>query len=150
MSRALKYGDLTAAQEEHVKAELNPVDTDTLYDEFLDELGDVEIGGLTYSHAHAFKKVDPIAYRCGFSDFEDSLLRDGDYYEIDEELYDAGEVNDLTSSTKTKASQHRHIPGIPANPLGPDGDPRGAEPVFVERDFWLGGVLCPIRSNPDD
>lgn len=41
------------------------------YDEYLNELGDVTIGGLTYDQAEAFKRIDPIAYRCGFNDWAD-------------------------------------------------------------------------------
>lgn len=33
--------------------------------------GDVEIGGLKYAHSEAFKRVDPIAYRCSFNDWAD-------------------------------------------------------------------------------
>lgn len=41
------------------------------YDESLNELGEVTIGGLQYEQAEALKRVDPIAYRCGFNDWAD-------------------------------------------------------------------------------
>lgn len=41
------------------------------YDEYLNECGDVTIGGLQYEQAEALKRVDPIAYRCGFNDWAD-------------------------------------------------------------------------------
>ena len=41
------------------------------YDEFLNGLGDVTIGGLQYEQSEALKRVDPVAYRCGFNDWAD-------------------------------------------------------------------------------
>ena len=42
----------------------------TEYDNFLDECyGPVEIAGYTYDVSETFKRVDPVAYRCGFSDY---------------------------------------------------------------------------------
>ena len=40
------------------------------YDEMLDECHpEVSVCGFTYSPSHALKELDPIAYRCGFSDY---------------------------------------------------------------------------------
>lgn len=41
------------------------------YDEFLNEMGNVIIGGLQYEQSEALKRVDPVAYRCGFNDWAD-------------------------------------------------------------------------------
>lgn len=42
------------------------------YRELLDDLyGDVEICGLSYSASNALESVDPIAFRCGFSDMQE-------------------------------------------------------------------------------
>ena len=47
------------------------------YDEMLDEIyGDVNIGGHLYSTSRALSKVDPIAYRVGFSDYLSMLEKD--------------------------------------------------------------------------
>lgn len=43
------------------------------YEELLDEMGDVEIGNLSYSPSHVLKNVDPIAYRQGLLDYIDGL-----------------------------------------------------------------------------
>jgi len=40
-----------------------------LYDEMLDEQGVIRIGNLEYYPSYVLEKVDPIAYRVGFSDF---------------------------------------------------------------------------------
>lgn len=52
-----------------------------MYDEMLDEHGEVRIGTLTYSASEVLKAVDPIAYRTGLSDYADSLIQDG--YEVE-------------------------------------------------------------------
>lgn len=46
------------------------------YDEMLDCDGTVSVGGLEFYPSNILEKCDPIAYRCGFSDFTDSLLDD--------------------------------------------------------------------------
>ena len=38
--------------------------------------GPVELCGMTYDAAHVLESVDPIAYRCGFSDWQDSQYSD--------------------------------------------------------------------------
>jgi len=47
------------------------------YDEMLDEQGDLKIGNLSYSPSHVLKNIDNIAYSCGFNDYVDSLMQDG-------------------------------------------------------------------------
>lgn len=43
------------------------------YDEMLDECyGEIEICGYSYSASHALYNVDPVAYNCGRSDWEDA------------------------------------------------------------------------------
>lgn len=59
------------------------------YDEMIDDLGDVNIGSLSYSASHVLKNIDEIAYNCGFSDY------------IDEELSNIeGEIDDLNDELK--------------------------------------------------
>lgn len=45
---------------------------DDEYDDYIDEFSTVEIGSLTYSGSRVLKELDPIAYRCGYSDFTDA------------------------------------------------------------------------------
>lgn len=42
-----------------------------LYDEALNEMGDVKIGDMAYTIDRVLKEVDPVAYRCGFVDWLD-------------------------------------------------------------------------------
>lgn len=63
------------------------------YDEWLDELyPDTEICGISYSASIALKRVDPVAYDCGFYDYQEHVrsyltddigyMCDGDSYEF--------------------------------------------------------------------
>ena len=52
------------------------------YDDMLDDCHeDVKICGMTYNTSKALKDVDPIAYRCGFSDYTASLEEDNIFVE---------------------------------------------------------------------
>jgi len=44
------------------------------YDEMLDQEGNVNVSGLTFSPSAIVKEMDPTAYRCGMNDFNDSLI----------------------------------------------------------------------------
>ena len=53
-----------------------------MYDEMLDDCeGPVELCGMTYSASHVLRVVDPVAYRCGFNDYVDSLTEDDVFVE---------------------------------------------------------------------
>jgi hypothetical protein len=44
------------------------------YDELLDEIyGEVKLGNLTFSPSRIIRELDPVAYRTGLNDYEDSL-----------------------------------------------------------------------------
>lgn len=51
------------------------------YDEYLDELGDVKIGSLTYAASRTLKQIDEIAYNCGYNDWVD-----GEITELEEKI----------------------------------------------------------------
>ena len=52
-------------------------EAEEMYENMIDEIsGDVRIGSLTYMASEVLKRIDPIAYRCGFNDYLDSLLED--------------------------------------------------------------------------
>ena len=49
-------------------------DTESMYNELLDDIyGEIEICGTKWWASVALKRIDPIAYRCGLSDYESSL-----------------------------------------------------------------------------
>lgn len=54
-------------------------EVDENYDEILDEYGDIDILGISYSLSEVLKRVDEIRYRCGVSDEVDARLSDANY-----------------------------------------------------------------------
>jgi len=76
-----------------VKDDLTELDVDSMYDDMLDECYDLSTVGGPFSHMLASKVLedcDPIAYRCGFTDWLDSLS--DQYYEVDGNYYDKREL----------------------------------------------------------
>jgi DNA repair exonuclease SbcCD ATPase subunit len=73
--------------------------SDERYAEMLDDCyGEVNICGMTFFSSVAFRELDPIAYRCGFNDFADSMDNDEfeEYTELQEELEELeNELNEL-------------------------------------------------------
>lgn len=102
---------ITALEEElqkRVKEELEPIDVDVLYDEMLDECYSFEqVGGIFAGMlpSAVLEKCDPIAYRCGHADYFDSLSREREYEEIDEELYQADEVQAIRDELETEGDE---------------------------------------------
>ena len=47
-------------------------DAEQQYDDMLDELYPVEIGGMSICARRVLNELDPIAYNCGFSDWLDA------------------------------------------------------------------------------
>ena len=45
--------------------------TEEMYDDILDEQGDIHIGSLSYSPSYVLKNVDPTAYQCGLNDIQE-------------------------------------------------------------------------------
>lgn len=64
---------------------------DNNYDDLLDEdYDEYKLGYSTFSASMVLKKCDPVAYRCGKSDYESSLLEDAQY---ELENYGSYEIN---------------------------------------------------------
>jgi hypothetical protein len=52
------------------------------FDEMLDDCeGPVELCGMTYSASQVLREVDPVAYRCSFNDYVDSLTEEDVFVE---------------------------------------------------------------------
>lgn len=50
------------------------------YDDYLDDCNeDVVIGSLTFSPSTVLERCDPVAYRCGLSDYQSAQLEDAEY-----------------------------------------------------------------------
>lgn len=63
---------------------LTEEDAHDLYDDMLDEVTpDIEIGYLSWTASRVLQEMDPIAYRCGFNDYESAQIEDGQWFEED-------------------------------------------------------------------
>ncbi len=73
--------------------------SEDVYDEMLDECyRPVEIIGLEYAPSVALRRLDEVAYRCGYSDYCDGLYADILY---DIERMGAGDVEEFYGDTVT-------------------------------------------------
>jgi hypothetical protein len=78
--------DIIAELEAKIREDLVNIDVDESYDQMLDECYDLSTVGGPFSHmlaSRVLRECDPIAYRCGISDYTDSLEAvevSGDYY----------------------------------------------------------------------
>lgn len=108
---------------EHIASQCSAINADAAYDDMLDECFSLESVGGPFAHMSASKvlsEVDPIAYRCGFSDFADSQREfwvevDGDYYE----RRDAEQAKEeFIAELQTEAEAH----GEAANAAGRNQD----------------------------
>lgn len=76
---------------EDIKSQCKEIDADEAYDEMLNDCYSLETVGGPFSHMQASRvlsEVDPIGYRCGFSDFTDSQ----EWIEIGDSYYDRRDV----------------------------------------------------------
>lgn len=79
-----------------IESELNQVDTEEAYRDFLDECyGMVDVAGLSYQTSQVLEEIDPTAFRCGHNDWLDSELKDGIYTEVNGEYYFTNEIDSL-------------------------------------------------------
>lgn len=68
---------------------LSPIDVEEAYREMLDDCYEtVEVGGLSFCPSRVVEELDPTAFRCGMSDYADSMSDQwievcGDYYDLD-------------------------------------------------------------------
>ena len=68
-------------KEKAFRKEYSESDIRDLFNESLDEQGEIKIGNLTYSPSWVLEQVDSTAYRIGVSEYEDMLLEDFEYEE---------------------------------------------------------------------
>jgi len=69
------------------------------YDNMLDELSEVKIGNIEFCASRVLKELDPIAYNCGLSDFNDERIS-----ELENEIEDKKEeIEDKKEELKENA-----------------------------------------------
>lgn len=48
-----------------------------MFDEGLDDLGEVKVGGYTFSPSRVLKELDSVAYLCELANYADNLMEQG-------------------------------------------------------------------------
>ena len=91
--------------EQRIKDELTPINLEELYRELLDESGAVEVGGLSFMPSDIMEKLDPVAFRCGVSDYADSLINETITDEIDGKHYDLREAQDIVDEVEAELEE---------------------------------------------
>lgn len=82
--------------EHMVKEHCEPIDTEELFEEMLDDCYEqVTLGNLSWYPSHVMKNLDPIAFKCGVSEYIDGLVEDGEYYEFDGDYYDFTDIQNM-------------------------------------------------------
>lgn len=115
-----------------------------MFDAYLDEvLDEVRIGTLTYSASRVLKEVDPIAYRCEFSDWTSEYLAESGYWvrvlTEDGELFDGTEPEWFADEDDARSDFDAR-----ADTLGdPSMEPGG--PVAVQLYDTSGDILAEVR-----
>ena len=71
-----------------IGGELTEEELYNMYDEDLDNIyDDINVAGMEYPTSEILKKVDNVAYRCGFNDWLDSRVRDEQILEQNNKYY---------------------------------------------------------------
>ena len=91
--------------EKRVKEELKPIDLEELYREMLDECEPVEVAGLSFCASRIIEELDPIAFRCGVSDYADSLIGETISSEINGDHYNLDEVNEIRDEIESELDE---------------------------------------------
>ena len=61
-----------------MKEKITESQAEQIYDDMLDELYSIKIGSIDFRGSNILKQLDPIAYRCGFTEYLDYLAEDYD------------------------------------------------------------------------
>lgn len=93
--------DIITQLEKHIADECRAIDREQHFREMLDECSDeVQIGCLTFSPSRIVEELDPVAFRCGVSDYFSS----SDFVEVNGETYDS---RDAEKAKEEFLSQHQ-------------------------------------------
>lgn len=82
--------------EELIRQHCEPINEENLYCEMLDECYPmIEMGCLSWYPSYVMMNLDPIAFRCGVSEYTDGLVQDGEYYEYDGGYYRLEDIEEM-------------------------------------------------------
>jgi hypothetical protein len=106
MNKDQREKHIEAELEKRVKEDLKPIDLEELYRDMLDECEPVvKVAGLSFTPSRIIEELDPTAFRCGVSDYADSLIGETLSEEIDGEYYNLDEVNDIRDEIESELDE---------------------------------------------
>ena len=76
-----------------IKEHCEAIDAEELFEEVLNECyGSVKVGCCEWDAGHAMKELDPVAFRCGVSDY---VSDDERFVEVDGEYYQVSDIENM-------------------------------------------------------
>lgn len=112
MNKDQREKHIEAKLEKRVKENLKPIDLEELYRNMIDECEPVvKVGGLSFTPSRIIEELDPTAFRCGVSDYADSLIGETISEEIDGEYYNLDEVNDIRDEIESELDEEEETEG---------------------------------------
>lgn len=99
---------MTESAADRIKTELEAVDTEQAYRDFLNECyPDCDICGMSFRgrSAELLEELDNTAFRTGYNDWLDGELRDNRWIDVDGEYYDADEVERIEEDAKCSCGE---------------------------------------------
>lgn len=104
--------------------------SDDEYDYFLDSLGEVNVCGIEFLPSDIIKNCDPIAYRCGKSDYESGI-----------DLNEVEEYRDLLSELQNLESELEDL----------ETELEESEDAYTKYSFFIGSLSDDeLREEADD
>jgi hypothetical protein len=122
----------------HIVEECTAIDCEQVYDDMLDECYNLEEVGGPFAYmlpSRVLREIDPIAYRCGCTDYIDSL----DTYEVDGQTY---YIHDVTKA------QEDYIDGLEAELS--DLESRIDDLIYEQTERHEDGIDCESSQEEID
>jgi hypothetical protein len=108
MNKKERKNTMTKQQkiQRRIIGELEPVDIEQAYRDFLDECEpEVKVAGLFFCASRVIEELDPIAFRCGVSDHADGLINCTITDEINGNYYDLREVESIIEEVESEGGE---------------------------------------------
>lgn len=94
------YNGYTAAQRAAIVENCTAIDREQAFRDMLDDAyGEIDVCGHQYAASDLLERVDPIAFRCGVSDY----FGNGDYVEVEGETYHKDAADEAAGQVEAAA-----------------------------------------------
>jgi len=108
MNRKERKDNMTIKEkaEKRIIAELDPVDIEQAYRDYLDECEpEVKVAGLSFCASRIIEELDPIAFRCGVCDHADGLINCAITEEINGNYYDLSKAESIVDEVEAEEEE---------------------------------------------